>query len=127
MKRLHFLVVGILLATCSPTDNSSYRLAAENPEFIHRSIKKVTDVIVHDIFSPPVASRIYAYASVAGYEAARFGNPELISLVGQLHGLNQLPTPQQDVEYCYSLSAVQAILSVGRSLIFLRIRSMSFG
>ncbi|MBS1935723.1 MAG: phosphatidic acid phosphatase, partial [Bacteroidetes bacterium] len=30
---------------------------------LHRAEKALTDVIVHDIFSPPVASRIYLYAN----------------------------------------------------------------
>ena len=48
---------------------------AQDAGTLHRAIKTVTDVMVHDIFSPPVASRIYAYISVAAYEAARPGDP----------------------------------------------------
>lgn len=36
---------------------------------LHRAEKAITDVIVHDIFSPPVASRIYMYSNLAAYEA----------------------------------------------------------
>ena len=42
----------------------------ENADYIHRAIKQLTDVMVYDIYSPPVASRTYAYFSIAGYEAA---------------------------------------------------------
>lgn len=36
---------------------------------LHRAQKAITAVIVHDIFSPPVASRIYLYSNLAAYEA----------------------------------------------------------
>jgi hypothetical protein len=107
----------VTLISCS-TDNVEWRAEAENPDFVHRSVKKITDVIVHDIFSPPVAARIYTYISVAGYEAAIHQDDNFISLAGQLHGLEEFPQPQEGKEYCFSLSAVQAIVKVGRSLIF---------
>ena len=66
-----------------------------NAGTLHRSIKAVTDVMVHDIFSPPVASRIYAYISVAGYEAARGRDKSYRSLAGQLHGFTGVAVPQQ--------------------------------
>lgn len=112
-----FFLAGIILFSCS-TPEGDWRSKAENPEFLHRSIKQITDVIVHDIFSPPVASRIYAYASVAAYEAAIHANPEFVSFAGQLNGLDQFPTPDAGKEYCFSLASVQAMLSVGKTLIF---------
>jgi hypothetical protein len=91
---------------------------ASNPNYLHRSIKAVTDRIVHDIFSPPVASRIYAYTSVAAYEAARHLDPELQSLTNQLNGLAYMPAPEHGQSYCFELASVQATLKVGRTLIF---------
>ena len=63
------LLSGVVLVSCSG-DNDEWRTKVERSDFLHRSVKQVTDVIVHDIFSPPVAARIYTYMSVAGYEAA---------------------------------------------------------
>jgi PAP2 superfamily len=90
---------------------------SENPDFIHRSIKEVTDVMVHDIYSPPVASRIYAYITIAGYEAAIKSNPVYISFAGQLHELSPVPEPEISEDYSYCLAAVHAILTVGKSLV----------
>jgi hypothetical protein len=95
-----------------------WRSKVDRPDFLHRSVKQVTDVIVHDIFSPPVAARIYAYMSVAGYEAAVHRDPQYITLANQLTGLEPVPQPQQGVEYCYELASVQAMLKVGRTLVF---------
>ena len=115
-----YVALGILVllgASCSGPDKD-YKTLTQNPEFIHNSLKKITDVIVHDIFSPPVASRIYAYASIAGYEALIPQNKAYQSLAGQLHGLDPLPQPEGDKEYCFPLASVQAILKVGKTLVF---------
>ncbi len=42
-------------------------------------------------YTPPVASRAYAYIGVAAYEAVASGNDKLQTLAGQLNGLGQVP------------------------------------
>src|SRR5687767_15980996 len=114
------IVVLSVLFSCSSVQEQSadWRIKAKNADFAHRSVKQITDVIVHDIFSPPVASRIYTYMSVAGYEAAIHHDPKFATLAGQLAGLDSLPQPQEGQEYCYQLASVQAMLKVGRTLVF---------
>jgi hypothetical protein len=46
--------------------------------------------------SPPVASRVLAYASVALFEGLASGTPSLRSLGGQLNGLEPLPRPSSN-------------------------------
>lgn len=108
---------GLLFISCS-SDNQEWKTKANNPEFLHRSIKQITDVIVYDIFSPPVASRIYAYSTIAAYEAALPMNAQYQSLAGQLTDLTPFPQPEAGSEYCYPLASVQAALKVGRTLVF---------
>lgn len=112
------LAIGALVLGCGSPVNEEWRSEASNPEFLHRTMKQVTDIIVHDIFSPPVASRIYGYTSIAAYEAAIQGNPAFVSLAGQVNGLEPVPAPEEGVEYCFQLAAVQAAINVGRALVF---------
>jgi len=42
-------------------------------------------------YSPPVASRAFAYLGVAAYQAVASGSTSLVSLEGQLNGLKALP------------------------------------
>jgi hypothetical protein len=81
-------------------------------------MKQLTDVIVHDIFSPPQASRIYAYASIAAYQAAVPDYSDYRNLDEQLKGLSNSPLPQKGKEYCYPLASTHAFLTVGKALIF---------
>jgi hypothetical protein len=118
MKKLYFaLCVAILFVSCSSKQNNGWKALAENPAYIHRSVREVTEVMLRDIYSPPVASRIYAYITVAGYEAARNGSKDYLSLAGQLKGLDSIPKPETGKQYCYSLAASHAILTVGKILV----------
>ena len=107
----------VVFISCSSDDNE-WKFKVERADFLHRSVKQVTDVIVHDIFSPPVASRIYTYMSVAGYEAAIHQDKKYVTLAGQLTGLEPVPKPVEGEEYCFQLASVQAMLKVGRTLVF---------
>jgi len=46
---------------------------------------KLNEAIIQDGFSPPVASRIYAYVNLAAYEAYHYDNPNKIKMSGVLN------------------------------------------
>lgn len=117
MRRIAVLLIVVLVCACN-SNTGEYQAKTQNPEFVHRSLKKITDVIVHDIFSPPVASRIYTYVSIAGYEAIIHQDSSFASLAGQVAGLTPVPRPEKGVEYCFPLASTQAILVVGKALVF---------
>ncbi len=58
--------------------------------------------------SPPVACRLLAYASVALYEGLAAATPTLLSLAGQLNGLDSLPRPESGQRYDATLTALAA-------------------
>jgi len=111
------MLLVVWLAGCQQV-NPDYQEEAADPAYMHGAMQQLTDVIVHDIFSPPVASRIYAYPSIAAYEIMAQQDPAYRSLSGQLNELSPLPFPDQDEKYCYPLAAVQAFLEVGKALTF---------
>ena len=86
-------------------------------EYVHRALKLMTDVMVHDIYAPPVAARTYAYISVAAYEASLAGYSNYRSFAGQLHDLKALPKPRAGKEYNYALASVVALLKVGKTMV----------
>src|SRR5437868_12984510 len=104
MKKLFALLLAFLTLGSCQKEKKDWQVTAKNPENLHRSVRQVTDVIVHDIFSPPVAARIYAYMSIAAYEAAIQDDSRYASLANQLNGLEATPKPEPGVEYCFQLS-----------------------
>lgn len=79
---------------------------------------KLTDVIVEDIFTPPVSSRIYAYCNVAAYEVMCKSNPDFQSFAGKLNGLESTPNTEEGKEYNFPIAAMVAFSSVGKNLVF---------
>jgi len=87
-------------------------------EYLHASVQKLTEVIVDNIYSPPAASRVYAYPSIAAYEALRPAHPEFLSMAGQLNGLDFTPEPGEKAEDIYfPLSALRAFLQVSKTMV----------
>ncbi len=123
-KLYNVLRVSILvfLASCifinCKSYNANYHQEVNNSEFIHASMKKLTDVIVHDIFSPPVASRNYVYTSIAAYEAGRFMDSTYISLAGQIKEMPKIIEPDNDKTYSYSIASNIALLKTAKNFIF---------
>lgn len=83
---------------------------------LHRAQKALTNVIVHDIFSPPVAARIYAYTNIAAYEVLAKQNVDYHSFQKQLNTFPAIPAPPGKI--CHSLAGVYAFLITGKSLVF---------
>ena len=113
-----FLIVSALfISSCSQGTFDSK--ICENTSFIHSAVDKTTEVIVHDIFSPVVAARIYAYSSIAMYEALRQGYADQFkSMAGQLNGLEEVPPAPADQKVDYNIAAIHAYLTVSKALIF---------
>ena len=105
------------MAACKQ-DSKDYQAKSQNPEFLHAGVRRLTDIIRNDIFAPPISSRIYAYSSVAAYEALVPGNAQYQSLAGQLNGLQPGPKPEAGKEYCFPLASANALFIVGKQLIF---------
>lgn len=109
---LYFLVYFPLSGIGKTPDEVFERL------LFHRAQEALTRIIVGDIFSPPVASRIYVYAHVSAYETLLLFRPGTYqSLAGQLRDLP--PSPLMAISGAKpGLAATEALLGVGRSLVF---------
>jgi hypothetical protein len=76
---------------------------------------QLTQIIIYDVFTPPVASRIYVYSSIAAYEAIRHldGSP---SISEKLNGFDKMPLPDTTKKYDYTLAASEAFFKVARNV-----------
>jgi hypothetical protein len=120
MKNLLMLtLLAGILGACQPKKEAVGPPAnPTDPELLHQSVKRLTDVIVYDIFTPPVASRIYAYSSLAAYEAGRFSEKNAASLLPNLHGFAAVPQPVNGQAYSYPVAGLKAFLTVAQRLTF---------
>ncbi|MGB5667934.1 MAG: vanadium-dependent haloperoxidase [Maribacter sp.] len=117
-KLTSFTIVLLLtISSCGPKHNQE-QLDVYFDGSLAKYNRQLTDVIVADIFTPPVASRIYAYSNIAAYEGIRFLDSNRPSLAGQLNGLEFLPQPDSSKSYYYPMVSMVAFSSVGKSLVF---------
>jgi hypothetical protein len=59
------VATSVAIQTGCQGPRTDYRALAADAEPLHMAVEDLTSVIVYDIFSPPQASRAYAYASIA--------------------------------------------------------------
>ena len=107
-----------LISTTACFENNAYEEILKGPAIYNAALKQLTDVIVHDIFSPPVASRVYTYPNIAAYEIISQAYPEnFISLSDQLTDLTRIPK-NDDPMVNMHLAALHAFFKLGTELIF---------
>lgn len=114
MRNFSVLLLLVWVVSC----NTKQEPIVVSAEELHSAVDKVTEIMVHDIFSPPVASRIYAYPNVAAYEIMALNNEDYNSLSGQVSQLSPIPQPEAGKAINYPLAALIAHMDVSRRLIF---------
>lgn len=118
MRNVVYLFIATLTLFSCKKSNPNYQVEVENANFYHEGLKAITDVMVYDIFSPPVASRIYSRCAIAGYEALAAGDPKYKSLAGQIRELPEMPKPEIGKQYSFPIASVKAVINTGRTLLF---------
>lgn len=110
----------ILLSSVSCTTTPAESVKDDSPEFstelLHTANIAVEKDIVHDFFSPPVASRIYLYPNLIAYEILMQGSDKYESLrniLGDFPTIKQCPT-----ENAKELAAVYSFLTVANELVY---------
>lgn len=108
-------LLACVLGWCLGAGNASAQPATA---LLHRAEQNLTRVIVHDIFSPPVASRIYLYTNAAAYEVLAMGDKGYRSLYGQANMFPRIDKPGDGSNINYELAALYAFLRTGEKLVF---------
>lgn len=86
---------------------------AANGQMLRTWYRLVLELVRHTpTYSPPVASRAFAYLGVSAYEAAASGDSKLATLAGQLNDLK--PLPEREAGQVYDEGVVlQAAMAFG--------------
>lgn len=122
-ERIYLLALTTLILISCKKQSNPIVITSEN---FHSSVDKVTEVMIHDIFSPPVASRIYAYPNIAAYEILTKKDASYTSLANQLTQFKPIPEPKDTIHVNYDLAALVAHIQVSKQLIFSEDRIETF-
>jgi hypothetical protein len=109
---LAFLFFLVILSACQKL--TEYKDEA----LIHELNKALTNTIVLDGFSPPVASRIYAYSNLAFYESLVPFSKDIQSFSGQLNEFN-LPVLSGDIRTLnYEVVGIYSFCAVAKKMVY---------
>jgi hypothetical protein len=120
MKRLQIktnliVLLAMLIAGCNGRQDSK-ELDKFFDEHLIECNRDLTRVVITDVLTPPVCSRVYAYTNIAAHEALAAGKH---SYSGKLNGLNKVPEPEGKREdYYLPLSSIVAFCTVAQKVVF---------
>src|SRR4029077_7782065 len=69
-------------------------------------------------FPPMIASRNYAYSTIAAFECIAAGDDNYISLAGQIKHMPAMPKPEKGKDIDFTLAALFAFTKVGNAVTF---------
>lgn len=108
------LILGFI--ACQKSDHTPVK--SLDADYLHTAVQDLTDVMVYDIFSPPQASRNYAYPSLAAYEIMTRCDSSIYSFAGKLNEFQGIRDPENpDLVRC-DVAAVHAFYLVGKQFIY---------
>lgn len=115
-KNIYLLSIILVLNSCDSDER--YLVKLNDASLFNDTMQILTDVVVYDIFSPPVASRVYVYPTIAAYSIMQKTYPNKYnSLEYQLSDFKEISS-YEDPDVIPNLSAIHAFLIVGKALIF---------
>lgn len=91
--------------------------AQDKAVVLHELNSLLINTVMVDFFTPPVASRIYAYPNIAFYECIRLDDPALKSLSGKLNGLGKLPAPPANTKIDNFIAAAISFSFTAQNLV----------
>ncbi len=111
-KRRFFYSTLFLLAYCL-----NEAKAQNKSQTLHELNTLLVNTVMVDFFTPPVASRIYAYPNIAFYECIRLDDPALTPLSGKLNGLSAIPVPELNAKVDPFIAAAVSFSYVAQNLV----------
>ena len=116
IKRLSIIRV-IFLGLIFSGVNVQQVKAQDKAKILHELNSLLINTVMVDFFTPPVASRIYAYSNIAFYECIRLDDPSLNTLSGRLTGLGKLPASPANSKVDNFIAAAVSFSYAAQSLV----------
>jgi hypothetical protein len=102
-----FTLLNSFFSSCAQSDSHN---------LLHKLNGHLTDAMIIDGFSPPMASRVYYICNVGFYEVIHQESQNYLSLAGQLNGLEELPAADEAIDLKYASTLVFKYL--GEKLVY---------
>jgi hypothetical protein len=102
----------MVFASCKTGEKQMNVLASANIDSV---VRRMSDIMVHDVTNPPLAARFFSYAFLSGYEIISQNNPSVKNMRGILNSYPSISKP--DIKtFDYQLAALLAIIETAGSI-----------
>ena len=92
-------------------------IAQQKEQVLHNLNTLLVNTVMEDLFTPPIASRIYVYPNIAFYECIRANDPSLPDLAGKLNGLKPIPAQPKNIVIDNFIAASASFSYVAQALV----------
>jgi len=119
-KHMKFRIAAILLSALfflQACSRKEYKNNFNDPVLFSKTVKELNNVVMQNGFPPIIASRNYAYASIAAYETMVLGDGRFQSLAGQIKHLPAIPK-QDTADVNFQYASMLAFCKVGEAVTF---------
>jgi hypothetical protein len=111
------LLAAAVFVSCDKRDDNAYKTYVSDPILYCNTVKQLNNVVLENNFPPMIASRNYAYATIAAFETIVPFDNRFQSLAGQIKHLSALPAyDTTDVDH--RLASLLAFCKVGEAVTF---------
>ena len=107
-----------LMASCRDAAEEQAKPIPNDVKLVHDMVGRMNDVVIYEIFSPPVASRIYAYSTLALYEASKGMDTSYKSLTARLNGFPAMPVSEPGKSIDFELAGTHAFFAIIQKFTF---------
>ncbi|HEX7902471.1 MAG TPA: vanadium-dependent haloperoxidase [Chitinophagaceae bacterium] len=107
----------VLFASCKNKSITDYESYTSDPILYCKTVKQLNNVVLENNFPPMIASRNYAYATIAAYEVVALFDHRFQSLAGQIKHLPALPA-FDTTGVDFHIAALLAFCKVGEAVTF---------
>lgn len=115
MKNIFYFLIAITILTSCTKNEEPIQITSAN---FHETVDLVSEIMVHDIFSPPVASRVFAYPNIAAYEIIAQKENSYTSLSNQISEFTEIPKADATKNINLKVAALVAHIELSKRLIF---------
>lgn len=110
----------VILLTCVYITLGCKREAEKLPQLDNKEVSNVithmTDIMIHDVSNPPLASRFFSYACLAGYEVMAQNNDSIPSMKDKLNNYPDITKPKVDGTFSPNVAAILAMMEVSAKM-----------
>ena len=107
------ILVCFAAAGCRQQQNNT---PAFNTTHISQVVTKMTDLMIHDITNPPLASRFFSYATLAGYEVLAENDSTLLHMHKVVNDYPALKKPDSLNDFHVEISALLAMMETAKKM-----------